>query len=526
MFAFVLIDLVKNEIYLVRDRIGIKPHYFSLQQDMLSFSSEIKALWKFPWNKKVLCNQALYHYLTFMVTPAPYTLYENVYKLPAGFYAKLDSSRFMSFYQWYSPLKPISLQEKKQLTDERYCAERVQDLLCHAVKKRMMADVPVGAFLSGGIDSSLNVALMAQCKSTIKTFTVAFDDDPSNNELKWARLVAKQFGTEHHEITISEKEAFEFYQKMVYHLDEPLADCVCIPFYYVAALAKKYGVTVAQVGEGADELFAGYPLYLRYKNFYERLWRPSQLVFPAFVRRGMQKTFQNLFRSRPLYQELLKNWAYDRSLLWSGAVAFTEQHKKNLLSPNMREKRCYDPIVKKIYPELRQEYDSYAIVDYHRSRLRSVIKKPDFFQEILFLELGQRIPELLLMRADKMSMAASLEARVPYLDHQLVEFMLHVPDSVKVKNNVSKWLLKQVAKKFLPQAILDRKKLGFGAPTARWFDQGSFFPAYFEKMSRLSGKGQMFFPKMRASKNFFDTVPAIRAVQMWTLQNLWSIHEN
>ncbi|MCK4517610.1 asparagine synthase (glutamine-hydrolyzing), partial [Candidatus Babeliales bacterium] len=244
MFAIALFDTKNQELYLIRDRIGIKPLYFSTQGGYLSFASEIKALWQLPWMKRKMSAIAHHHYLTFMVTPAPYTIFEGVYKLPAGMYAKLDAKKNLSFHEWYSPLTSISQAEKKQFNNENFCVENIRELLKVSTKKRMISDVPFGAFLSGGIDSSLNVALMAQEIGKVKTFTVAFSDGPEINELKWARKVAKQFDTDHHEIIISEKEAFEFYEKMIYHNDEPLADPVCIPFYHVAKLAKESGVTV------------------------------------------------------------------------------------------------------------------------------------------------------------------------------------------------------------------------------------------------------------------------------------------
>jgi len=180
-----------------------------------------------------------------MVTPAPLTIYKNIYKLPAGFYLKVDANKNVTFKEWYNPIKILSNSEKQDFKNESFCLENIKNLLLESTKKRMVADVPVGAFLSGGIDSSLNVALMSNYTSRIKTFTVAFSDGPEFNELKWAGTISAEFGTEHHEIIISEKEAFDFFEKMIYHLDEPLADCVCIPFYYVSKLARDNKIVVA-----------------------------------------------------------------------------------------------------------------------------------------------------------------------------------------------------------------------------------------------------------------------------------------
>ena len=238
MFAAVLGDLVNDEWYCVRDRIGVKPFYFSLEGGYFSFASEIKTLWNLPWLTKKLNSQALYHYLTFLVTPAPYTLYQGVYKLPAGMYLKLDKQREVSFHEWYSPLISAQFYRQEDLTNEQFCVSEIRTLLTDAVQKRMISDVPFGVFLSGGIDSSLITALMSRFTDRVKTFNVSFSDGPEYSEVAWARKVSKLFNTEHHEITISEKEAFEFFQTMVYHQDEPLSDSVCILLYYVTKLLR------------------------------------------------------------------------------------------------------------------------------------------------------------------------------------------------------------------------------------------------------------------------------------------------
>jgi asparagine synthase (glutamine-hydrolysing) len=532
MFAICLYDFEKRELFLIRDRIGVKPLYFSMQSNILSFASEIKALWCLPWMKKEISNIAQYHYLTFMVTPAPYTIYKDIYKLPAGFYLKVDVNKNVTFQEWYNPVKKISLTEKKQFESEDFCIENITKLLIESTKKRMVADVPVGAFLSGGIDSSLNVALMSRYAHAVKTFTVAFSDGPEFNELKWARIVANKFGTDHNEIIISEKEAFEFFESMVYHLDEPLADCVCIPFYYVSKLAREKGIVVAQVGEGADELFFGYNTYASYKKLYDRLWRPTQNIVPAFARKAANFLLQPFFKSNPTKSDLLKNWANGRNLFWGGAVAFNEQHKSFLYkqNPGILLNACdpvsrFDPIVEKIYPGMQQNFDSFSIVKYHLARLKQIDPDADFCKQMLYLELKQRLPELLLMRADKMSMAQGLEAREPFLDHNLVEFMLNVPAHLKFKNNTTKYLLKKICRGILPDEIIDRKKVGFAAPTFRWLSNGKYFPAYFEKLGHKPGFIQpngIAYTSGNLEKLYKNNIYSF-AVQKWVLQNLLAI---
>jgi asparagine synthase (glutamine-hydrolysing) len=524
MFAIALFDLKKNELFLIRDRIGIKPLYFSIQSGILSFASEIKALWPLAWNKKEFSKIAIYHYLSFMVSPAPYTIFRSVYKLPAGFYMHINHNRKISFKEWYDPIKTLSPREKADFEDENFCLENIGDLLVQATEKRLMSDVPFGAFLSGGIDSSLNVALMSEYTNKINTFTIGFSDQPESNEMKWARLVAKKFDTNHHEVIISEKEAFEFYEKMVYHLDEPLADCVCIPFYYVSKLAKESGMKVVQVGEGADELFFGYDTYAKLNKFHKNVWAPSERIFPTLAKMPIYHLAKLIAPYNHSLQELIFNWAGQRNLFWGGAIAFNEHQKKAILEPSIFRnndlEESNDQIAQQIFKEMRQEFDGFSIVDFHSSK----IKDGDFGQKMLYLELKQRLPELLLMRADKMSMASGIEARVPFLDHNLVEFMLNVPLSLKFKHRITKYLLKKFAKNWLPEEIINRKKVGFAAPTVKWFEHGRLFPKYFNEISKTNKlKNQLFKEEIREITKTFSTNKSCSAVQSWTLQNLWAM---
>ncbi|MFA5074613.1 MAG: asparagine synthase (glutamine-hydrolyzing) [Candidatus Babeliales bacterium] len=523
-FAIALFDLQKKKFYLIRDRIGVKPVYFSFQNNICSFASEIKALLCLPWMQKNFNYKAFYHYLTFMITPAPYTIFDQIYKLPAGFYLKIDCSKKINFCdinftEWYSPLKKLSLSEQKEFEKESFCLENIENLLKDATKKRMMSDVPFGAFLSGGVDSSLNVALMSEYITNVKTFTVSFSDGPEFDELKYARRVSKIFNTDHHEIIISEKEAFEFYQKMIYHLDEPLADCVCIPFYFVSKLAKDSGVSVAQVGEGADELFLGYKTYQKYKNFYNKYWWPTQKITPDILKKSLYKISSLFIRQNLNYLELAKNWAYNRNLFWGGAIAFFENQKNIFLNKNFDIKilqtSIEDAVVNKI---LGQNFglDSFDIVNYYSCKLKKFDKDADFLKQLTYLELKQRLPELLLMRADKMSMAVGVEGRVPFLDYKLVEFMLNVPSKIKFKNNQTKYLLKKISEKYLPKDIIYRKKVGFAAPIVRWYKSGKYFPDYFKK--QVSG--------LNYFENDYKTSESVLAVQKWALQNFYVFKNN
>lgn len=521
MFSIVIFDKRNNEFFLIRDRLGIKPLYFSLQGNILSFASEIKALWPLPWIEKELNAQAMYHYLTYLITPAPMTLYKEIYKLPASYYLKIDAQKNYSFHEWYCPLTSEIIYDKKALENEQFCSTTLQKMLRDSVKQQMMSDVPYGVFLSGGIDSSLNVALMSEFTPQVKTFNVSFDDGPEYSETDWARKIARRFKTDHHEIIISEKEAFEFFEKMVFHQDEPLADCVCIPLYYVSKLLRDAGVVVVQVGEGSDELFCGYSTYATYLDYYNRYWKPSQKFIPAFAKQTAYQILSTLFPHKQNRLDMIKNWADGKSFFWSGAIAFSENWKKNIV--RLASTSDQDDIVEKIYPGFQQIYDSYAVVDYHLKQLKLRKKDADFLTSMIYLELKHRLPELLLMRVDKMTMATSVEARVPFLDHRIVEFALQIPAALKYKNGITKYILKKACEGILPADTIYRKKMGFAAPTKRWFKEGAYFKPYFLDLLHSKNNEIYDYLNKKAVTELFERNQNSEyeySVQLWALQNL------
>ncbi len=507
IFAISIFDLRTKDLFLIRDRIGVKPLYYSLQNSVISFASEIKALFCLPWIDKKLDDQAFYNYLTFMVSPAPNTVFDGILKIPAGNYLHIDYKKNIKINEWYNPIKNLDSSENKNLRNENYCLEKIEFLLRDSVRKRMMSDIPVGAFLSGGIDSSLIVALMSQFGSNIKTFTASFDDDLINNESMWAQRVASEFGTDHHQINISEKDAFDFYPKMIYQLDEPLADCVCIPFYFISKAARENGIRVVQVGEGADELFFGYQTYVSYKKLYDFYWNPSKKLIPKQIRKLFYKIFSKIISRKPFYLDVIKNWSDNKDLFWGGALAFNE-HQKQILLNNKSD----------------NYKSSYSVIDLLFSDIKSKSKSFDFINRVNYLELKNRLPELLLMRADKMAMAQGVEARVPFLDHSLVEFMLSVPGSLKFKNKQTKYLLKKVAEKYLPKDIVYREKIGFSAPTDKWFNSEGYFNNYFNTLSKKSRNGH-FVSGVENIENFYELHESGFAVQKWVIQNFLS-HKN
>src|SRR5678816_26837 len=330
-YGIAIWDANKERLVLVRDRIGVKPLYFFHKDGRFIFASEIKAILQHPAVTPDIDEQALYHYLTFLTTPAPTTLFRDIHKLPAGYLLTLTRDGHLNIQQYWDALpKP----QEFVRSDEEHQAE-IMRLLRESISKRMMSDVPFGVFLSGGVDSSANVALMSeQMSRPVETFTVGFSDAEYLNELESARRISKQFGTNHHEILISEKEMQQFLPDLVFHQDEPIADPVCIPLYYVSKLARDSGTIVVQVGEGSDEIFSGYENYVKHLQIYEKFWRHAKKVPPSVRRRFSDLTVPILAATgkKRTAVELLRRLGANEPLFWGGVVVYDERLKPMVLS--------------------------------------------------------------------------------------------------------------------------------------------------------------------------------------------------
>ena len=456
-YAIALWDAARDQLVLVRDRIGVKPLYFYHQEGRLIFASEIKAILEHPAVTAEVDEQSLFHYLTFLTTPAPHTLFKNIQKLPAGhmLVAKRDGTIDISRY--WDALPPLNVPGR---SDEEHKAEILR-LLRASITKRMMADVPFGVFLSGGVDSSANVALMSeQMSRPVETFTVGFRDAEYLNELESARRIARQFGTNHHEVIISEKEMQSFLPELVFHQDEPIADPVCVPLYYVSKLARDSGTIVVQVGEGADEIFSGYENYVRYLRIHENFWQHAARL-PAPLRRLASDLARPALRATGRKQtaiELIRRLGAGEPLFWGATIIYDEALKRQVLSKPMRERFNGASSLDAVAADLER---------FQRER-----PDADFLARMTYLELKLRLPELLLMRVDKITMATSVEARVPFLDHHLVEYAMGLPSSLKVSGKSGKHILKRALEEVLPHDLLYTRKRGFGAPVREWFRDG------------------------------------------------------
>ena len=282
-YAIALWDAGREQLVLVRDRAGVKPLYYYHHQGRFIFASEIKAILQHPAVTPEVNEEALFHYLTFVTTPAPQTLFQGIQKLPAGHMLVLNRRGELQVTRYWNALPAESGTEARPQVDHQ---KTILHLLRQSIKKRMMSDVPFGVFLSGGVDSSANVALMSELMSQpVRTFTVGFSDSDALNELDSAREISKRFGTDHHEVIIGRDEMQRFLPDLVFHQDEPIADPVCVPLYYVSKLARDTGTIVVQVGEGSDEIFAGYDWFRTYLRIEERFWRHAERA-PAGARRA------------------------------------------------------------------------------------------------------------------------------------------------------------------------------------------------------------------------------------------------
>jgi len=453
-FGIALWDEQKEELSLYRDRMGVKPLYFYIKNGRFIFASEIKAILAHPDVERDVDETALSDYLTFLTTPTPQTLFKDIQKLPAGHRMAINRHGDIKIEQYWDALPPKDVKPRKE-------AEHIDEilrLLRTSIKKRMMSDVPFGVFLSGGVDSSANVALMSELMDRpVDTFTVGFKDHTYLNELESARRIAEIYKTNHHEVIIGDKEFNDFLPELVFHQDEPIADPVCVPLYYVSKLARDSGTIVVQVGEGADEIFSGYENYVRNLRLYEGFWRYAERA-PAFMRQAIARPVIDLLTAtgkKKLLIELARRLEKGEPMFWGGAVVYDESLKSNLLSPRLRANLNGNSSLKTV----RQYLDHIA-----HERPGS-----DMLSRMTYLELKLRLPELLLMRVDKITMATSVEARVPFLDHHLVEYAMGIPREFKVNGITGKHILKRALESILPHDLLYARKRGFGAPIREWF---------------------------------------------------------
>lgn len=512
MFAFAIWDERRDRLVCARDRLGIKPLYWVDQGGAFGCASEIKALLPMlPRNE--VDPVALGQYLSFVAVPPPRTLFAGVHKLAPASVLVIDRDGPSEPFTYWDPIANRATFDgsAQDWQDELMRRLRI------AVDRRMMSDVPVGAFLSGGVDSSTNVALMDELSDQpVNTFSVGFNEvEAGFNEFGPARRIAEQFGTNHHEIRISPDELGDFLPDLVFHQDEPIADPNCVPQHFLAKRAKEEGVTVVHVGEGADEIFAGYPAYVRVHRLATRHWSQMRAL-PQPVRSLMATGAAAASTRRPSLEwraEILRRLAApDGRLWWGGAVAFAEGPHQRITTPELRR-------------ELGDESPRDIVAQIAREGEAAGARSP--LDLLIYQDLRLRLPELLLMRVDKLTMANAIEARVPFLDHELVELAMGMPTEQKIQGSEGKHVLKRAVDGLLPSDAVWRPKQGFATPIEAWL-RGSLGEQFEQQIgtSSIHELGFLERPALQAVLDTHRAGAADRSLQLWSILNLsaWFDH--
>jgi len=441
MFAFAIYDKTEDLLFIARDRLGIKPLHYCFDGKVLVFGSELKSLLQFPGLRREIDLKSLNKYLTFEYVPAPYTIYKDIYKLQPGHYLIFKNGRLLIKRYWNLSYKDKPIRSKDE------CIEKLKWYIDDSVRKRMISDVPLGTFLSGGIDSSLITAFMTrQSSQKVKTFSVSFDDK-SFDESRYARQISSFLETEHYEEKLTPKMLLDLVPQIMNVLDEPFADVSVIPTYLLSKFTRK-NVTVALSGDGGDEVFAGYPTYQAHKM--ARYFPKMAYGIAKGVVNWLPVSDDNItfdFKAKKFVSGIPYTPEI-RNQIWLGS--FEPFQKTKLFSAEVKKYLKGDSEFDILFRSLRDcDADNYL-------------------EKVLWLDMHFYLQDNMLVKVDRTSMANSLEVRVPYLDHRLVEFACGLPANMKLNGLTTKYILKKTAKEMLPNEIIHRTKKGFGVPVARW----------------------------------------------------------
>ncbi len=450
MFAFALWDVNEKRLFLARDRVGKKPLFFFQDRNRFLFGSSLKAILLDPAVRRKIDPEILHHFLTYEYNPTNRTIFEGISKLPPGHLLLCKDGE--STIRKYWDITDIYNNTETARHEVRYYTGKILELFEESVRLRLISDVPLGAFLSGGLDSSAIVAMMSRLgDAPVKTFSIGFDDE-SFSELKYARQVAEHFRTEHHEFTVTPK-AVDVLPELIWHSDEPFADPSILPTYYLSKMTRNY-VTVALSGDGGDESFAGYESYIGEKlaAYYRRI--PSY-VRNRLIRGALGRYPESTGRSDPIRR--LKRFMEKAEMPperreWR--LAFSNEMKEAIYSDDFRRQMAGS--------------DSLSL----REREFFRIERDDMTTRLLNLDVKVYLPEDLLVKADRASMAHALEVRSPFLDHYLMEFSASIPANLKFRGLTTKYILKKAFAGLLPNGIINRPKQGFGVPLGTWFRGG------------------------------------------------------
>jgi len=443
MFAFAIYDFAQESLFIARDRVGKKPLFYSLtEQGNFVFGSELKVLLEHGEISKEIDFSALDSYLTFGYVPEEFCIFKGVHKLAPGHFLLFKNGKITTRKYWdfdYSGASEIK-------TEAEYI-EVLREKIKEAVRIRLISEVPLGAFLSGGVDSSSIVGMMSEISDApVRTFSIGFNED-TFNELKFARVAAKHFNTEHHEFIVT-PDLVEVVDDLVWHFDEPFADSSALPTYMVSKMARDF-VTVVLSGDGGDELFAGYTRYARDKK------RSGLEKLPRVVRQNLLKPLSRILPHGAKGKNFLYNTSLDAVDRYIDSIShFGNLKKIGLYSNSLREN--LNGQLGRAEAVFRQIADSVAS------------ENPT--DKLLYLDSKTYLPSDILTKVDRMTMATSLEARVPLLDHELIEFVQTIPAQLKLKGTETKYIFKKAMEGIVPDEILYREKQGFGVPIGDWIN--------------------------------------------------------
>lgn len=442
MFAFALWDAALRRLIIARDRLGKKPLHYRLDADGISFASEPKAFLVEPGFQPRPNPEAISYYLTYQYVPAPLSAFEGLRKLPPASYLLVEGQNVSVTRYWR-----LRYAEKRVLTDEEAC-EQLLEHLRESIRLRLVSDVPVGAFLSGGIDSGTVVALMSELGGRVKTFSIGFDEK-DYDELPYARMVAERYGTDHHEFIVR-PDIKELLPRLVWHYNEPYADSSAIPTFQLAEVTRRH-VTVALNGDGGDENFAGYDRYVANQVTRPLEWMPMPLrkglelasrAMPLASRRSRRARLRRLL-------EAASETRQQRYVRWM--AHFHPSEKTWLCSPDFLARAGHVDTAALLV-------EQYAATD-----------ATDFVDATLDVDVNRYLPDDLLVKVDIACMAHGLEGRAPFLDHAFMEFAAGLPSNMKLRGTTKKYILKRAVARLLPADIIERPKMGFGVPIDHWF---------------------------------------------------------
>jgi len=487
-FAFGLWDERKKKLYIARDRLGIKPCFYYKDSSGLLFASEMKSLLQYPTISREIDLVALHHYLTFLSIPAPFTIYKEIKKLLPGYYLSVDENEVVLNKYWcldeiYN--KPFTNKDEKEYLEE------FSFLLKKAIKKRLMSDVPLGVFLSGGVDSSTIVALMSEIVNPVKTFSIVFGNKYTCDESIYSRKVANLFKTDHHEY-VAEPKIFNKLPEIINHFDEPFAIPSAVPLYFLSRYAS-HTIKVALTGDGGDELFAGYPRYYwdQIVGMLNSAGFGSTAKVGSYVLSKIPRSIlpRTLSKAKDLIQKLLLSVSIhpdSRYLLYF--TFLTEDIKHFLYSKGVKEQL--------------NDINSVAILEHYYKE----ITKKDSLVRRTYGDIKTTLSDEMLTKADRMAMVHSIENRVPLLDQELVEFSSQLPSSFKLRNRTGKYIIKKAMSGKLPSRILYRRKGGFNVPLGYWLrNELKWLISEYLNKQRIK-KEKIFDPEAIASlvKEFID----------------------